>query len=167
MRRACRLAGSLALLATAAAAPAPPTLGYWDNWTDAAGMSHLTRCAMRRFALKSASPPATPEWQDRQPAAAHAVQFHVEPPGWDGGWHENPAVQWIVPLSGIWFVQAMDGSRIAVGPGDMVVGEDGGARTDAQGHRGHLSRNPGTVPVSLMIVQLADVPQTSRPCRFD
>ncbi len=167
MRRACRLAGSLALLATAAVAPAPPTLGYWDNWTDAAGTSHLTRCAMRRFALKSASPPATPEWQDRQPAAARTVQFHVEPPGWDGGWHENPAVQWIVPLSGIWFVQAMDGSRIAVGPGDVVVGEDQGARTDAQGHRGHLSRNPGTGPVSLMIVQLAGLPQSGRPCRFE
>ena len=57
MRRACRLMAGLALLATAAAAPAPPTLGYWDNWTDAAGVSHLTRCAMRRFALQSASRP--------------------------------------------------------------------------------------------------------------
>ena len=60
----------------------------------------------------------------------------------------------------------MDGSRIAVGPGEMVVGEDQGARTDAQGHRGHLSRNAGTVPVSLMIVRLADLPPTSAPCRF-
>ncbi len=163
-----RIAGSLLLLLSAGAAgAATPEIAYWDNWTDASGMSHLTRCALHRFALRSVSGPATPEWQDGQPSGARMVQFHVEPPGWDGGWHENPAVQWIVPLAGTWFVQAMDGSRIAVGPGDLVVGEDQGARTDAAGHRGHLSRNPGTVPVSLMITQLAGLPQTSGPCRFD
>ena len=63
-------------------------------------MSHLTRCTLRRFALGTASAPATPEWQDLQPEAARTVLFHVEPPGWNGGWHENPSVQWIVPLSG-------------------------------------------------------------------
>ncbi len=161
-----RIAGGL-LLSAGAAGAATPEIAYWDNWTDASGMSHLTRCALRRFALGSVSAPATPEWLDRQPAAARTVQFHVQPPGWNGGWHENPAVQWIVPLSGTWFVQAMDGSRITVGPGEAVVGEDGGARTDAEGHRGHLSRNPGAVPVSLMITQLAGLPQTSGPCRFD
>lgn len=161
------LAAGLVLLTTAAAAPAPPTLGYWDNWTDPGGVSHLTRCALHRFVLGSVSAPATPEWQDRQPAAARAARFQVEPPAWNGGWHENPAVQWIVPLSGTWFVQAMDGSRIAVGPGDVVAGEDQGARTDAEGHRGHLSRNPGTVPVSLLVVQLVGLPRTSGPCRFD
>ena len=166
MRRGRILSAGL-LLVTGAAAPAPPTLGYWDNWTGPDGVGHLTRCALHRFALGSVSAPATPEWQDRQAAAAHAVRFHVEPPGWNGGWHENPAVQWIVPLAGTWFVQAMDGSRITVEPGDLVVGEDGGARPDAAGHRGHLSRNPGTVPVSLMITQLAGLPQTSGPCRFE
>ncbi len=155
------------LLSAGSAGAATPEIGYWDNWTDASGVSHLTRCALHRFVMRSASAPSTPEWQDVQPAAARVVQVHVEPPGWDGGWHENPAVQWIVPLAGTWFVQAMDGSRIAVGPGDVVVGEDGGARPDAAGHRGHLSRNPGTVPVSLMIVQMGGLPPTSRPCRFD
>ena len=61
----------------------------------------------------------------------------------------------------------MDGSRITVGPGGLVVGEDQGARTDAQGHRGHLSRNPGKGPVSLMITQLSGLPRTSGPCRFE
>jgi hypothetical protein len=37
--------------------------------------------------------------------------FTVQPVGWVGDWHKNPARQWIVPLSGRWWVEAMDGTR--------------------------------------------------------
>ncbi len=169
MRRAA--AGGLRLLvvgsAGAAAAPdAAPQLGYWDNWTDAAGVSHLTRCALRHFLLEAVSRQAAPEWRDRQATPARAVVIHVEPPGWVGGWHENPTVQWITPLAGAWFLQATDGSSITAKPGDIVIGEDQGAKPDGAGHAGHLSRNDGPVAVSLLIVQMAGLPSAKRPCRF-
>jgi hypothetical protein len=41
----------------------------------------------------------------------------VLPVGWIGDWHENPRPQWIIPLSGRWFVESMDGIRIEIGPG--------------------------------------------------
>lgn len=150
----------------APAAAAAPQVAYWDNWTDAAGISHLTRCKLDGFSLRSVSRSATPEWQDRQPAPARTVLINVEPPGWSGGWHENPTVQWITPLSGTWLVQALDGSQATVGPGDLMIGEDQGSRPDAAGHAGHLSRNAGKVPVSLMIVQLGEMKRNGRPCRF-
>ena len=36
----------------------------------------------------------------------------VLPVGWIGDWHENPRPQWIIPLSGRWFVELMDGVRV-------------------------------------------------------
>jgi len=38
------------------------------------------------------------------------VLIKVEPDV-DYDWHENPVPQWIVPLSGRWFVETMDGHR--------------------------------------------------------
>ena len=44
------------------------------------------------------------------------VLVTVQPVGWVGTWHENPAPQWIVPLSGRWWVESMDGKRVEMGP---------------------------------------------------
>ena len=44
----------------------PPVTYYWHNWTDGKGVSHLTRCQLNKFELKSLSPPAAPEWANRQ-----------------------------------------------------------------------------------------------------
>ena len=76
------------------------------------------------------------------------------PKGWVGQWHENPAPQWIIPLSGRWFVETMDGHRVEMGPGDASLGEDQGSKPDAAGHVGHLSGTLGDAPITLMFVQL-------------
>jgi hypothetical protein len=76
------------------------------------------------------------------------------PKGWVGAWHENPAAQWIIPLSGRWFVETMDAHRIEMGPGDASLGEDQGSKPDAAGHFGHLSGTLGDAPITLMFIQL-------------
>ena len=45
----------------------------------------------------------------------------VLPVGWVADRHENPRPQWIIPLSGRWFVSSMDGVRVEMGPGEMFV----------------------------------------------
>lgn len=40
------------------------------------------------------------------------------PVGWIGEWHGNPKPQWVVPLSGRWFVETTDGTRVEMGPGE-------------------------------------------------
>ena len=35
-------------------------------------------------------------------------------------WHENPVKQWIVPLSGRWFVETMDHLRVEMRAGDFL-----------------------------------------------
>jgi hypothetical protein len=109
---------------------------------------------------------AAPQWQDDLGTGSATVNLSVLPVGWTGDWHENPKPQWIIPLSGAWFVETMDGTRVEMGPGDISFGEDQGCRVDAQGRKGHTSGTVGDAPAILMLVQLHDRRGPSGPCRF-
>lgn len=145
-------------------APAAPRVPYWHVWTDDGGVSRQTRCAMTEFAFESISPPAAPQWLGRKTTDEATVSVVVMPVGWIGAWHENPKPQWIIPLSGRWFVETMDGQRVTMGPGELSFGED--QHTVQVGEKtGHLSGTVGDVPIVLMIVQFKN-PVLHSPCRF-
>ena len=145
-------------------APQPPAVPYWHLWTDEHGVSRQTRCAMTAFEFASIAPPAAPQWLGEKTREDATVLVTVLPTGWTGAWHENPKPQWIVPLSGRWFVESMDGQRVEMGPGELSFGEDQGTRADGD-RRGHLSGTVGDVPAVLMIVQFEHAHPRS-PCRF-
>jgi putative membrane protein len=92
-----------------------PRVPYWHVWTDEKGVSHQKRCEMSAFELKSISEGAAPSWIDKQSTPGATVLVVVQPVGWVGEWHENPKPQWIIPLSGRWFVETMDGTRVEMG----------------------------------------------------
>ncbi|HUB86078.1 MAG TPA: hypothetical protein VL971_10320 [Rhizomicrobium sp.] len=142
-----------------------PNVSYWHLWTDADGISRLTRCAMDKFVLKSMKPPADPQWQGEKTSGAMAMMVTVQPVGWVGTWHENPKPQWIIPLSGRWFVEAMDGTRVEMGPGEISFGGDQNCKAKEE-KRGHRSGTVGEVPAVLMVVQFDDAPAPSVPCVF-
>jgi hypothetical protein len=142
-----------------------PSVPYWHLWTDADGISRQKRCAMTHFALKSMQPPAAPQWQGEKTSGAMTTMVTVQPVGWIGEWHENPKPQWIVPLSGRWFVEAMDGTRVEMGPGEISFGGDQNCR-EASGKRGHRSGTVGDVPAVLMVIQFDDAPVPRSPCEF-
>ena len=144
-------------------AETPPQVGYWHLWVDEGGISHQTRCALTRFELKGVGG-ATPQWNDAQARSEATVVVTVQPVGWIGEWHENPAPQWIVVLSGSWWIEAMDGTRVEQGPGEFSFGEDQGS-TPVNGRKGHRSGTLGDVPAVLMTVQL-HVSPVRRPCHF-
>ena len=145
-----------------AGADASPTLAYCHLWTDGNGVSHQSRCTLEHFELAQVGK-AAPQWNDEQARGEATVVFTVLPVGWVGEWHENPAPQWIVPLSGRWWVEAMDGTRIAMGTGERSLGEDQGCVKDAQGRRGHRSGTVGDLPAVLMVVQ-CHVPPVRKAC---
>jgi len=151
----------------AAATDQPAAVSYCHVWTDNNGVSHQSRCALHDFALKSMEPPASPQWQDPLNAAGSTVIVTVKPVGWEGLWHENPKPQWIVPLSGRWYVQTMDGKRVEMAVGDISFGEDQNTKPNAQGQKGHMSGTAGEAPAVLMIVQLASPPTVGQPCHFE
>lgn len=142
-----------------------PRVPYWHLWTDEQGVSHQTRCTLAEFDLRPMSAPAAPQWQGRRTKAEMTVMVTVQPVGWIGTWHENPKPQWIVPLSGRWFVQSMDGQRVEMGPGEISFGEDQNTR-EADGKKGHLSGTVGNEPAVLMVVQFETPPTVASPCRF-
>lgn len=138
--------------------PAPPTIDYWHVWTDDNGISHQSCRQMQEFKLESVSPPTAPQWMGQLQQEGATVVFAVLPVGWVGDWHENPKPQWVIPLSGRWFVETMDGHRVEMGPGEISFGEDQNTKADAQGHQGHLSGTVGNEPAVLMMVQFKQTP---------
>ncbi len=139
-----------------------PSTAYWHLWTDDQGVSHQSRCSLTEFELAGVGG-AAPQWNDKQARGEATVVFTVQPVGWIGEWHENPAPQWIVPLSGRWFVESMDGQRVEMGPGELSLGEDQGCVGDAHGRKGHRSGTVGAEPAHLMTVQLHVAP-VKAPC---
>jgi hypothetical protein len=143
----------------------PPTVDYWHLWTDADGISRQTRCTLTAFELSAIQPQAAPQWIGSKTTDDMTSFVTVLPVGWTGDWHENPKPQWIIPLSGRWFVESMDGTRIEMGPGEISFGEDQHTK-GAPSKRGHLSGVIGDEPAVLMIVQLATVREHTSACRF-
>ena len=142
---------------------AAPQVPYWHLWRDDAGISHQTKCMLTAFELKGVGD-AAPQWNNRQARSEATVVYTVQPVGWVGEWHENPAPQWIVVLSGRWWIESMDGTRIEQGAGEFSFGEDQGCAW-REGRKGHRSGTIGEVPAVLMTVQL-HIPPTFRHCHF-
>ena len=130
-----------------------PAVQYWYLWTDAQGVSHQRRCQLSHFEFASIQPSAAPQWQGPRHSGPMSALITVLPVGWIGEWHENPRPQWIVPLSGRWFVESMDGTCTEMGPGELSFGADQGCR-ERDGRRGHRSGTLGQEPAVLMLVQL-------------
>jgi hypothetical protein len=120
---------------------------------------------MTEFDLKSIKPPADPQWLGRRLSGEMTTLVTVLPVGWIGTWHENPKPQWIVPLSGHWFVESMDGTRVEMGPGELSFGGDQNCQ-EADGKLGHRSGTVGNAPAALMVIQFEDVPAPLSPCAF-
>ena len=142
--------------------PGPkPSVSFWHLFVGEDGVSRQAQCVLTDYELKGVGP-ADPQWNDTMERGEATVVFTVQPVGWVGEWHENPAPQWIVVLSGRWFVESMDGTRIEQGPGEFSFGEDQGC-TERQGGKGHRSGTVGHIPCCLMTVQLHREPQCA-PC---
>lgn len=139
-----------------------PRVPFWHLWTDEHGVSHFDRCTLDNFEWKGVGP-AAPQWNDAQKSGDATVVFTIQPVGWVGEWHENPAPQWIIPLSGRWWVESMDGTRVEMGPGELSLGEDQGCVMDDERRAGHRSGTLGHEPAVLMTVQM-HVQPVRRPC---
>ena len=138
-----------------------PKIPYWHLWVDAQGVSHQARCELTSWELKGVGN-ADPQWNNKQDRLESTVVFTVQPVGWVGEWHENPAPQWITVLSGAWWVEAMDGTRVEMAAGEFSLGEDQGC-TETGGKKGHKSGTIGDQPAVLMTVQLHRDP-INKPC---
>ena len=142
-----------------------PNVPYWHLWTDKDGVSHQDKCSFSEFELGSIGGGADPQWKGNKTRGKMTVMTTVLPVGWTGDWHENPIPQWIIPLSGRWSVEAMDGNRREFGPGDISFGGDQHC-TEKDDRKGHRSTTVGDQPAVLMLIQFEDAPAPTSPCVF-
>lgn len=142
-----------------------PSVPYWHLWTDEQGISHQCECSFTRFELDSIGGGADPQWKGDKTLSQAIVMTTVLPVGWIGDWHENPLPQWIIPLSGRWSVEAMDGTRREFGPGELSFGGDQHCR-EQDGRKGHRSSTVGDQPAVLVLVQFEDLATPVLPCAF-
>lgn len=156
----------LPVSAIAATTPDAAPIHYWDVWVDNNGGTHQTSCKIKGFTPFSLGAKVQDVYIDTLPQKPTAVWIAQFPKGWIGAWHENPKPQWIIPLSGRWFVETTDGDRVEMGPGDASFGGDQGSKPDASGRVGHLSGTLGDGPVTLMFVQGAANVPVVQGCRF-
>jgi hypothetical protein len=132
-----------------------PIVPFWHLYTDTDGVSQFMHRSFAQFELTSIAPPAAPQWLAPAMRGRTSTIVSVQPVGWIGDWHENPKPQWIVPLTGRWFVEAMSGDRIEMGPGEWSFGGDQSCR-ERNGKKGHLSGTVGREPAVLLLIQFED-----------
>jgi len=142
-----------------------PRVPYWHIWTDEDGVSHQKQCSMTEFRMESIGDGVDPQWKGQKTSGKMTMMVTVLPVGWTGDWHENPKPQWIIPLSGRWSVESMDGTKIELGPGELSFGGDQHCKK-TDGRKGHRSTTVGDQPAVLMVVQFEDIPTPTSACVF-
>lgn len=138
-----------------------PGCEIWHVWVDDEGISHQKRNKINDFELTTFIQGMTGILKSNTTAKPTNIVFLNLVPGVDYGWHENPAPQWIVPLSGRWWVETMDGVRVEMGPGELSFGADQNCRQIGDA-KGHLSGAVGPEDAVLMLIQVESNPFLTR-----
>ena len=113
----------------------PKKLNYHRCYSDSTNETHLEEIQVKQN-MAQAAPPAPPFLVSAfNPATSYG--FFSAPVGWFGDLHPSPARQFMVLLSGEMEIEASDGHKVNMRPGDILQLED----TWGKGHR---SRNVGS-----------------------
>ena len=116
--------------------PGPkPSIPYWHLYVDEDGVSHQRECRLTGYELGRVGA-ADPQWNNEQGTHPSTVVFTVQPVGWVGEWHENPAPQWIVVLSGSLVHREHGRHADRAGRGRVLLRRRSGLHRDATARRG-------------------------------
>ena len=132
-----------------------PAIPYWHVYTDENGISHQKQRHLQDFELESMGGGSGEQWNNKLMKGATQIIVSELPADFDGDWHENPAPQWIIPISGGWWVETMDGTRVEMREGDLSFGADQKTK-DNKGHKSGVLDNK---PCRMVIVQFKDRPE--------
>jgi hypothetical protein len=114
-------------------------IAHWRLLTQPQGANHLNRCATTVFGLET-MPPLAPQRHGLKTIGALSPTPTLQPIGWVDEGHGNQKSPWATPVSGCWFVDAMNGAR-----GRIVVRRRSGL-PNADGKHGNRSGAIGTLP---------------------
>jgi len=132
-----------------------PVLRYRRLERSADGLTTMKDETLTGFESRSLGGAAAASLVLDVPGDFQNVSFVYLPQGWVGDWHESPYPQWVVALSGRWFIETQDGRRVEMGPGDLHWGADQHTESTGGGY-GHRSGQLGDGGCMLMMVQRTD-----------
>lgn len=89
-----------------------PTMPFLEMFLGEDGFSTIRQAWLEGFQKQSVSGDSTPIWMREFPGTPTKVWFNILPVGWVGEWHTSPSLQWVIPLSGRWFIETEDGVRV-------------------------------------------------------
>ena len=131
-----------------------PSIKLVHVTTGANGLTISHRCRVPEMRMRAVSDDIPPVWATEPRQEVVSQSIWVLPAGWRGGWHRNPSRQWVVPISGRWWVETQDGNRVVMGPGDVHLGDDLQGIEDDRGRKGHDSGVIGEDPLVVMVLPL-------------
>jgi quercetin dioxygenase-like cupin family protein len=82
---------------------------------------------------------------------ARDVQFFVHPHGMVLDWHGVTSPRFLIVLNGLLEIELGDGAKRRFGPGEFFLAED-------MRGPGHISRNVGDGPLTVITLQLTEFP---------
>jgi hypothetical protein len=123
----------------------PKKLSYHRCYCDSSDESHLEEIEIKQN-MARAAPPAPPFLVSAF-STATSYGFFSAPVSWFGDLHPAPARQFMVLLSGEMEIEASDGHKLNMMPGDILLLED----TWGKGHR---SRNTSFEVSHFFVVQI-------------
>lgn len=145
---------------------APEDFRYTHLWASADGETHLQSCTAKDFESKGYS--GSPQWvlglgKRFTPTSLTLTQVD---PGWDNPWHPCPAPQFVVTLSGSWFLRTSDGSEVRFKAGD-VLWQDNTKDCPSAKPAQHCSGTVGDEPCRQLLVQVGGwTPEVDKPGPF-
>lgn len=118
----------------------------WRVYSGSDGQSHVAELPL---ALKPFTDSEGAYGEGTPMQAVAGMAFRVSPPGYVLNWHCAPRRQYSISLSGTTEIEVGDGTKVRLGPGDVVLAED-------LTGQGHITRVVGTEPRLYAIVPLAE-----------
>jgi hypothetical protein len=142
----------------------PNDFRYYQIYASESGTTHFGKWKMTGFDLQAygSKPQYVRSDFGGEPTKLVFTELAV---GLEQPLHSCPAVQFVVTLSGSWYVKTTDGTKFAFKPGDVLF-QDNTKNSPANKQPEHYSGVVGDQPCQQMIVQLSRPPQVNEPNPF-
>jgi len=138
----------------------PPLVPFLEMLNTRDSLTTIRDRQLSGFVQQVVSSGAAPIWMREFKGVVKAIWFNVLPVGWVGDWHPSPSLQWVIPLSGRWYIKTQDGTRTEMGPGDIHWGADLGLQA-IPWSKGHFSGQLGDIPCVQLMIQFESVSEVA------
>jgi len=142
----------------------PENFRYYQIYASEDGTTHFKSCLMHGFELKKYAKDSQYQRSDFGGETSKLV-FTELAPGLEQDLHCCPEVQFVVTLSGSWYVKTSDGTKHTFNPGDVLF-QDNTKTSPASNKPQHYSGVVGDKPCQQMIVQISRAPEVDNPNPF-